>query len=213
MDSRIQVPATTAAAPEAARRPRRNTAGWAALVAVALALAVTGLPATAQDGRKQMTIRLEPRPMDGVAQGRAVVVKGLAVPTPQRFLLDGISYMNPVGVAVRPVEAGDEVALSITKYAWNQPLREGRTDDDPLRFVFRTEGEFQVSVSAGDAGTPYRLLVWVGDETRPDFAPVVVGASEFEDGGGGSGWIWGLAGVLAVALAAGVVLLARRKSA
>ncbi|MCF7221430.1 hypothetical protein [Marilutibacter chinensis] len=208
MGCRVQVSTT-----EAAPRPRRRAWRWPALVA-AIAIAAAGLPAAAQDGDKPMTIRLEPKTMDGVEMGRAVVVKGLAGPTPQRFLLEGISYMNPVGVVVRPVEAGDEVALAVTKYAWNQPLREGRTDRDPLRFLFRTEGEFQVSVTAQDAGTPYRLLVWVGDETRPDFAPVVVNASEFDGGGsGGFPWIWGVVGLLVAVAAVMAVLLMRRKRA
>ncbi|KAB8164035.1 hypothetical protein [Marilutibacter maris] len=186
-----------------------------AALAVAMLVVLAPVPAAAQETGKPMTIRLEPKAMDGIDMGKAVVVKGLAGPTPQRFLLDGISYMNPVGVVVRPVETGDEIALAVTKYAWNQPLREGATDRDPLRFLFRTEGEFQVSVSAEDAGTPYRLLVWVGDETKPDFAPVVVEASAYDGDGGGGGfpWLWGLVGLLALAVVAMAVLLMRRKRA
>lgn len=171
------------------------------LVALAVATAASAAPTT---------IRLEPRPMDGVEHGRAVVVKGEAGPEAHRFLLDGISYMMPVAVALRPVDAGNEVALSITKYAWNQPLRQGSTDGDLLRYLFRTEGEFQVTVTAPDPGTPYRLLVWVGDEAEPVFAPVVVKASEFDDDSGPSAW-WYVAGGIALALLAGLVLVMRRK--
>ncbi|MBB1061221.1 hypothetical protein [Marilutibacter spongiae] len=180
-----------------------------ACVAASLLAMLAGL-AVAQEAGKPMTIRLEPKALAGVDTGKAVVVKGRAGRTPQRFLLEGISYMNPVGVVLRPVEAGDEVALSITKYAWNQPLREGSTDEAPLRFLFRTEGEFQVSVSADEADTPYRLLVWVGEETKPDFAPVVVDASAF-DGGGGFPWTWAVIGLLVLAVAVMAVLMMRRK--
>ncbi|GAB3344205.1 hypothetical protein [Marilutibacter aestuarii] len=180
---------------------------------VASLLAMPAGLAMAQEAGKPMTIRLEPKALAGVDTGKAVVVKGRAGRTPQRFLLEGISYMNPVGVVLRPVEAGDEVALSITKYAWNQPLREGSTDEAPLRFLFRTEGEFQVSVSADAADTPYRLLVWVGEETQPDFAPVVVDASTFDGGGGGFPWTWAVIGLLVLAVAVMAVLMMRRKRA
>lgn len=171
------------------------------LVALVCATAASATPTT---------IRLEPKPMDGVEHGRAVVVKGEAGPEAHRFLLDGISYMMPVAVALRPVDAGNEVALSITKYAWNQPLRQGSTDGDLLRYLFRTEGEFQVSVTAPDPGTPYRLLVWVGDEAEPVFAPVVVKASEFDDDDGVPAW-WYVAGGITLALLAGLVLVLRSK--
>lgn len=185
---------------------------WTLVTVLTVAALAAGLsPVAAQDDGRPMTIRLEPAVMDGVNPGEAVVVKGLAGPVPQRFLLDNISYMNPIGVAVRPVKAGNRIGLSITKYAWNQPLRQGNTDRDVLRYLFRTEGEFQISITAEQAGTPYRLLVWVGDETKPDFAPVVIKASEFEGGGDGFPWTWGLVGLLAGIVVVLAVALLRRK--
>lgn len=170
---------------------------------------------TAAQDRQPTVIRLEPKTMAGIDPGKAVVVKGRAGATPHRFMLEGISYMQPVAVALRPVKRGEEVRLDITKYAWNRPLRQGRTDGDILRYAFRTEGEFQLSVTAPEPGTEYRLLVWVGDETKPDFAPVVVKASEFKEAGGGGGGslvLWVIAVVLAGILALLAVLVFRRKS-
>lgn len=158
-------------------------------------------------------IRLQPKPMEGLDRGKAVVVKGKAGPQAHRFLVDGITFMNPVGVALRPVEKGERVELQISKYAWDRPLRQGGTDGDILRFGFRTESEFQVSVSAAEPGTEYRLMVWVGDETKPDFAPVVVKASEFESGGNwGSVVLWVIAGALVLLVALVAVIVFRRKT-
>jgi hypothetical protein len=182
-------------------------------ILLALGLLAPSPHAVAQDA-KPMTLRLEPKPLDGVDMGKAVVVKGTTGKTPQRYLLEGISYMTPVAVALRPVNAGDEVGMAVSKYAWNQPLRQGKTDKDILRYLFRTEGEFQVSVTAGKEGIPYRLLVWVGDETKPDFAPVVVKASAFEgDTSGGSPVLWVIAGALLIGVALLAVLVLRRKQA
>ena len=169
-------------------------------------------PAPAATGPQ--IIRLQPKPMEGLDRGKAVVVKGKAGPDAHRFLVDGLSFMNPVGVALRPVEKGNRVELAITKYAWNSPLRQGDTDGDILRYGFRTEGEFQISVTAPEPGTEYRLMVWVGDETKPDFAPVVVKASEFEGEGGGWGSVvlWVIAGALVLLVGLVAFIALRRKS-
>ena len=150
-------------------------------------------------------LRLEPKKMSGVDQGKAVVVKGAAGATAHRFVVEKLTYQMPVAVAVRPVNKGDEINLKVTKYAWNQPLRAGSTDGDLLRYAFRTEGEFQIAVDAKKPQTPYRLMVWVGDETKPEFTPVVVKASEHETqrSGFSSGVLW----VIAVALILIVILL------
>jgi len=190
---------------------RLSRSGWL-LAALLLPLAAAA-PAAAQE-RQPTIIRLEPKPMPGIDRGKAVVVKGRAGATPHRFMLEGITYMEPVAVALRPVRRGQEVRLDVTKYAWNRPLRRGSTDGDILRYGFRTEGEFQLSVTAPEPGTEYRLLVWVGEETKPDFAPVVVKASEFEeDGGGGTSLVlWVIAVVLVGILALLAALVVRRKT-
>lgn len=160
-------------------------------------------------------IRLEPKPMEGLRAGRAVVVKGKAGPDGHRFLVEGLTAMMPVTVLLRPVRQGEDVRLQLSKYAWNQPLREGETEGEVLKFKIRTEGEFQATVSAPEAGTAYRLLVWVGDEVKPEMRPVVVKASEFEDSGDGGGFgslvLWVIAGLLGIGIVLLAILVLRRK--
>lgn len=182
------------------------------LLAVLLAL-----PAAAQqapEAAAPSVIRLDPKAMEGLKTGRAVVVKGKAGPEGHRFLVDKLTMLMPVTVALRPTRQGDALDLQLSKYAWNQPLREGGTEGDILQFKIRTEGEFQIVVSAREAGTPYRLLVWVGDEVKPTMRPVVVKASEFE-GGGTRDWgslvLWVIAGLLLVGIVLLAVLVLRRK--
>lgn len=168
------------------------------------------------DQTQPKVLRLEPKKMAGVDQGKAVVVKGAAGLSAHRFVVDKLTYQMPVAVVLRPVNKGDEVGLKVTKYAWNQPLRAGTTDGDLLRYTFRTEGEFQVAVDAKKPQTPYRLMVWVGEETKPEFAPVVVKASEFEtQQGSGTGsvvlWVIATALILIVVLL-GVLIMKRKTS-
>lgn len=179
------------------------------LVACALLAAsicsLLALEASSAAQSQPKVLRLEPKEMAGVDQGKAVVVKGAAGTTAHRFVVDKLTYQMPIAVALRPVNKGDEVNLKVTKYAWNQPLRAGSTDGDLLRYTFRTEGEFQIAVDAKKPQTPYRLMVWVGDETKPEFTPVVVKASEYETqrSGFSSMVLW----VIAVALILIVILL------
>lgn len=160
-------------------------------------------------------IRLEPKPMEGLRSGKAVVVKGKAGPEGHRFVVEGVTALMPVTVLLRPVRPGEDVRVRISKYGWNQPLREERTDDGIATVKFRTEGEFQATVLA-DTPTEYRLLVWVGDEAKPPMRPIVVKASEFEGpdpgGGGGSLVLWVIAGLLGLGVVLLAVLVLRRKT-
>lgn len=180
---------------------RRCVAALVLGLACASVLAAQGPP----------TYRLEPKAMKEFSHGKAVLVKRTAGPMDERFILQKISSTMPVIVALKPTRAGEEVALRLTKYAWNQPLREGSTRDKPLLFKFRTEGEFQIAVSASREKTPYQLLVWVGDEIKPEFAPVVVKASEFEQKKSWRTW-WLVAAIAAVLVVAATLVLRRRKS-
>lgn len=176
------------------------------------------LPAAAQQPAPEAAapniIRLEPKAMEGLKVGRAVVVKGKAGPEGHRFMVDQLTTMMPVTIALRPTRRGDELAMQLSKYAWNQPLREGDTDGDILQFKIRTEGEFQIVVTGKEPATPYRLLVWVGDEVKPTMRPVVVKASEFE-GGSPRDWgslvLWVIAGLLLVGIVLLAILVLRRK--
>ncbi len=158
------------------------------------------------------TFRLELKNTEGVEHGKTAVVKGETGAQSHRFLVDGLNMNMPVTVLVRPVRSGDEVTMRLTKYAWNQPLREGTAKGEPLGFKFRTEGEFQIAVTASKP-TPYRLLVWSGEEVKPELRPVVIKASEFEGSATGiSPVMWVIAGALVVIAVLLGMLVLRRKS-
>lgn len=186
---------------------------FAGLILLPLALAAAAQPAGEASAAPNV-IRLEPKAMEGLKTGRAVVVKGKAGPEGHRFLVDQLTSLMPVTIALRPTRRGDALDMQLSKYAWNQPLREGDTDGDILQFRIRTEGEFQIVVKGEEPATPYRLLVWVGDEVKPTMRPVVVKASEFEDGGPrdwGSLVLWVIAGLLLVGIVLLAILVLRRK--
>ena len=185
----------------------RGIAALAALLCVSFV--------SAAEPTQVRSYKLELKKMEGVEHGKTAVVKGEAGSAPHRFLVDNLNMNMPLVVLVRPLHERDEVAVRLTKYAWNHPLREGTAKGEPLAFKFRTEGEFQIAVSA-DKPTPYRLLVWAGDEAKPELRPVVLKASEYEGPASDSDVspvMWVIAAALIViAVLLGMLVMKRRTS-
>jgi hypothetical protein len=147
--------------------------------------------------------KLDLRKVPDIPDGDAALVKGDAGDTPDRFFLENLYMLKPVSVTVRAVNPGGIVNVKLTKDKWDQVLREGTTGaDSQVNFKFRTQGEFQVSISSPNPNTPYKMVVWVGSDIKPKTRPVFVPKSEFK-GGGGSAWMWWAGGA---ALAVGIVL-------
>lgn len=175
----------------------------APLVAVTLLLAAAWLAPVLQASATPppTAYRLEPKPVPDLPAGRAAMVRGKASATAQRFYVEHLHMMVPVVVTLRPLDRNARLDLVVGKYPWEPPLRQGTVKDgEPVSFTFRTQGEFQVAVSSTHEGTPYKLLVWVGDEIKPALKPVVVPASQYREAGGR----WPMA---VIATAAGVLLV------
>lgn len=179
-----------------------------------LSLLVFGIASVAAQGK---IYRLEPRKVSDIPTGKAVMINGEAGPQPHRFFLDQLTINTPVMVTLRPVRRGDDIRLKISKLAWGDVRREGSTKDGQVSFKFRTEGEFQISVDASNTGKPYKLLVWVGDEVKPELRPVVVPKSEYREEGaswfsGGGIALWLIAAALLGIFVLLLFIVLRRKS-
>lgn len=190
--------------------------GWR--FAIHLLLVSVGLHAAATqaaDPPQIKTYKLELKQMKGIEHGKAAVVKGEVGKQPHRFYVEGLNAYMPVAVLARPVRANDKVTVRLTKHSWDHPLREGTADGEPVALKLRTEGEFQIQVTAPKENTPYRLLVWAGDEVKPELRPVIVKASEFqgESSGSSSLVLWVIAAALIAIVALLAVLVLRRKPA
>jgi hypothetical protein len=181
-----------------------------------LLLAALGLPGPvlAQADKPTRIYRLEPAKVADIDSGRAAMVLGKTATAPHRYYLEHLHMMVPVVVTLRPLTGDAELKLEIGKYPWQPAERQGQVrNGEQVSFSFRTQGEFQVSVSSEQAGTPYKLLVWVGDEVKPELKPVAVAASGYRGGTGARRWLWIGAGIAALPLVAGGIFIGRRKQA
>ena len=191
----------------------------ARLLAAGIALSALFGPvaALAQTADKPpQAYRLEPKKVPDIASGRASMVRGTTAKGAHRYYLEHLHMMVPVVVTLRPLTREADLKLEIGKYPWEPAERQGQVrNGEQVSFSFRTQGEFQIAVSSAQAGTPYKLLVWVGDEIKPALTPVIVPASQYSESGGGwtRHWPW-LAGTLVVlGLVVAGWFLGRRKQA
>lgn len=109
------------------------------------------------------------------ARTQAAQVNAVADGQPQRYSLDQLNILRPVSVTlVAPPNSGLKLVLS--KVA-AEVLRQGVVGEPGyVNLKFRTEGGFYAAVQ-GTRGTPYRLLVLVGEEEQRKLPPIVVPAT------------------------------------
>jgi hypothetical protein len=158
--------------------------------------------------------KLDLRKVPDIPDGDAALVKGDAGSIPDRFFLENLYMLKPVSVSVRAVNPGGVVNVRITKDKWTDVLREGTTGADPqVNFKFRTQGEFQISITSPNANTPYKMVVWVGKDIVPKSKPLFVPKSEFKGGGTTPAWVWWAGGGAALVIGVLLVLLFRKRKA
>ncbi len=155
--------------------------------------------------------KLDLRQVPDIPEGTAALVKGNAGSIPDRFFLENLYMLKPVSVSVRAVNPGGVVNVKITKLKWTDVLREGTTGaDSQVNFKFRTQGEFQISITSLTPNTPYKMVVWVGKDIVPKTKPLFVPKSEFK-GGGTPKWVWWAGGGGALIIVVLLVLVLRKR--
>jgi hypothetical protein len=184
---------------------------FAQLACIAALLAA--LPAIAQEADDKIPIyRLDLLKRPDIPTGEAAFVAGKAGSVPHRFFLENLYMLKPISVTVRAVNAGDVVTAKITKWKFDDVLREGDTaGGKQVLFKFRTHGEFQISVTADKPDTPYKMVVWVGPDIKPKTKRLFVPKSEFKGGGGTPQWVWWAGGGAAAIIIALLAVILRRK--
>ena len=184
------------------------------MFAGALCAALTTVAAAQVPDNTIPVYKLELRKVPDIPEGDAALVKGDAGSIPDRFFVENLYMLKPVSVSVRAVNPGGVVNVKITKDKWTDVLREGTTGADAqVNFKFRTQGEFQISITSPTPNTPYKMVVWVGKDIVPKSKPVFVPKSEFKGGGAPTWWWWAGGGGALVVIILLVLGLRKRKQA
>jgi hypothetical protein len=186
------------------------------LLLASLLCAMIPIAATAQTPDNKIPVyKLDLRKVPDIPEGDAALVKGEAGSTPDRFFLENLYMLKPVSVSVRAVNPGGVVNVKITKSKWTDVLREGTTGSDAqVNFKFRTQGEFQISITSPNPNTPYKMVVWVGKDIVPKAKPVFVPKSQFKGTGPSRLWWWigGAGAIVIVGILLALVLRKRKQS-
>ena len=182
------------------------------LAGLLCAALIAGAAAQVPDN-KIPVYKLDLRQVPDIPEGTAALVKGNAGSIPDRFFLDNLYMLKPVSVSVRAVNPGGVVNVKLTKSKWTDVLREGSTGADAqVNFKFRTQGEFQISITSPNANTPYKMVVWVGKDIVPKTKPVFVPKSEFKGTASVPWWWWAGGGMALVIVILLVLVLRKRKT-
>ena len=177
---------------------------WARLVAAGLLLGVSDSGAAKEPSAKRLVLNK----VDGLSNGKIAYIVDTTTRDGQYLYTSNIFVTQPVLVTLKADNPADDIRLIVTKTSWSKPERTVSTGaNGRVQVAFRTQGEFGLAVSSADAGRPYRMTVWVGDEVKRPMTPVVVPRSKWQSGAASHGTILGGIGSLAVWLGVGLLAL------
>jgi hypothetical protein len=159
----------------------------------------------AQDIISPNAFRIEFKKIPELPKGKISMAEGTAGPDGVKFVAENLSILQPVVVTVLAKHAEDDVQVRLSKYRYDQADRTGTTKGKGMYTTkLRTQGDLKVVVAA-PRPTPFQLIVWAGDELKPELPALVVTDPDRVQGkssGGGvlSGGpvLWVIAGSLIV---------------
>jgi hypothetical protein len=176
-------------------------------------LLTASLSALGDDPAWKLDLKADP----SLPNGRVAIVKGASRSEGEHFFIENAFVLQPVVVTLVAENPGDALKLVLGKDRWDENLREASTGPDGKAIMkLRTQGEVRMTVS-GDGAKPYYLIAWVGDEVKPDLAPVVTPMSDYVKTHPTSlfdnpALLWGGGVLLVIALGGGLFFLGKRSA-
>jgi len=146
--------------------------------------------------------KVELQPAPDLPSGKVATIKGTATPAGDKLFVEAIGVLQPVVVTVVARHRADHIKIVLGKQRWDEDLRHAATDDSgQVTLKLRTQGELRMTVSA-DHDADYWLVVWVGDEVKPDFPPALTPMDKVAAAGKSSNAVG-----IAIAVVLGVLIL------
>ena len=149
--------------------PKTRGTATASMRILLLILLVVGATAIAR-ADEAPAFKLTLKAAAGLPNGKVSTLQGTANPAGDKFFVEAVGVLQPVVVTLVAKNKGDVIKVVLAKQRWDENLREGTTGPNGMVILkLRTQGELRMIVS-GEGDKPYNLIVWVGDEVKPDFA-------------------------------------------
>jgi hypothetical protein len=187
------------------------------VIGLVVALACAPSSAFAEEPKEPPAHPLQFKPAEGLPNGKVSLWKGDATPWPgDRYFTENLLVLQPITVTVVAKHKGDKIHVALAKMKWDEKHMEGDTGPDgKVILKTRTQGDFRIVVTNPEGGEPkpYFMIVWVGDEHKPQLKPVVTPMKNYKasavpgvnaSSGGGSSTV---SIVIAVVLGIGILLL------
>jgi hypothetical protein len=115
-----------------------------------------------------------------IEHGQVGAVQGTVGPDGLRFVVAGLSILQPIAVMLLARDEADDLTLSLFKKDWTNVRRTASTRGSGIaRFQFRTQGGVNIMLRGASIETPFALVVWAGEERQPAMPDVVVTYDEF----------------------------------
>jgi len=174
-----------------------------------LAFLVLGRGAFADDADAP-AFKLELKPQPGLPNGKVATIQGTGGLPGDKFFIESVGVLQPVVITLIAKKKGDVLHLVTGKQRWDETIDKADTGaDGQVTIKLRTQGEVRMTVSADGDPKPYYLVVWAGDEVKPDFAPVFTPMNAAAAGGSSTGSIV-IAGIIGLLIVILVVWLKKR---
>lgn len=177
-----------------------------AVVLVCFFVASTAVAPSAGAEEERPAFKLELKPAPKLPSGKVVTIQGTGTPEGDRFFVEAVGVLQPVVVTLIAQKKGDALKLVLAKQRWDESLRTADVGPEgQVTLKLRTQGELRIIVTAQGEPKPYWLVVWVGDEVKPELAPVLTPMKGHKAAAGGKGG--SSTGSIVIAAVIGVLLI------
>jgi len=176
---------------------------------ISLGLGICLLTTTPARAAEPKAYRLELQKSPAIKSGRIAIVKGNSDPGGHRFMLDNLTILQPVTIAVATLGTDDQVDLVLGRDRWDERIKAATTAHGVAAFHVKTQGEIRVVVNAKGEPKKYLLMAWVGDPVKLPRRSVLKGGANTASS---RRWIWIGGGIVALIAIAAFVAFGRKRT-
>lgn len=118
---------------------------------------------------------VEPTEDAAIPRGKLAYLEGVASTAGAWLKVPALKVDQAVQIVLLSGDAAAPVTMELRKFHWTAPLRRASTDHEGrCTERLRTQGDLFIKVLSVQGEQPYRLLVWVDEQSVPTMTPALV---------------------------------------